>query len=497
MKDGTAAVHAQVPVDVATFLLNEKREDIHKIETRFRLDVVLIPNIYLTTPNYEVERLRHDSEKLDVTTPSYELVNKPVQELKTSVPSAVPDNRPPKPEPIVKGITPSQPAPMGAEPAPRSALMPPVVTPATKPGLWSRFLSIFSSQPESAAPAAPAAKAERGSREDRDGRRGERKRDDRSGRGGRDRGENRGEKSERGERPERGDRKPREDRSRRDQPRADGAPVPPNGQSVVAPQNGQPQQKPRGQTNKPALEAKPAETPERDGEGRSRRRRGRGGRDRTDRPDGQIRSDQTSDVNPAIDQNTVETSPAQLAETNVTREAPIREMEPHAITDTQGMRSSTESPAHAEVIATASNVAAPAETSSDSADQAPVTPQVPQAAVPSELQTVQHSEPDAPIPTPAPAQQSFGAPPAMMPVDEIADAGPIRSAPRQRKQSDGNGIASEPLVAVETRNESVQPVLEIPEPARRSTPRPRRQRTVANEPLVFVETQTQDESPKP
>jgi len=52
MKENSAAIHAQVPVDVATFLLNEKRTDIHAIEARMKVNVVLIPNIHLETPNY-------------------------------------------------------------------------------------------------------------------------------------------------------------------------------------------------------------------------------------------------------------------------------------------------------------------------------------------------------------------------------------------------------------------------------------------------------------
>ena len=60
MKENTAAVHAQVPVDVATFLLNEKRSEFHSIEARLKVSVVLIPNIHLETPNYTVTRLRHD-----------------------------------------------------------------------------------------------------------------------------------------------------------------------------------------------------------------------------------------------------------------------------------------------------------------------------------------------------------------------------------------------------------------------------------------------------
>ena len=50
MKENTGAVHVQVPVDVATFLLNEKRHDILSIEARHRVEVVLIPNMHFETP---------------------------------------------------------------------------------------------------------------------------------------------------------------------------------------------------------------------------------------------------------------------------------------------------------------------------------------------------------------------------------------------------------------------------------------------------------------
>lgn len=71
MKEGTGAVHAQVPVDVASFLLNEKRRDIAKIEHRHRLPIVLIPNKFLETPHYHIERLRYDDERLDDEVASY------------------------------------------------------------------------------------------------------------------------------------------------------------------------------------------------------------------------------------------------------------------------------------------------------------------------------------------------------------------------------------------------------------------------------------------
>ncbi|BEP53337.1 hypothetical protein GmRootV118_05810 [Variovorax sp. V118] len=57
MKDNTAAVHVQVPVEVASFLLNEKRPEIAKIELKQRVTVLMVPNKTLETPNYKLERL--------------------------------------------------------------------------------------------------------------------------------------------------------------------------------------------------------------------------------------------------------------------------------------------------------------------------------------------------------------------------------------------------------------------------------------------------------
>ncbi len=54
MKENTAQVVAQVPVDVATFLLNEKRTEVLSIETRFKVNVLLVPNRHLETPNYTI-----------------------------------------------------------------------------------------------------------------------------------------------------------------------------------------------------------------------------------------------------------------------------------------------------------------------------------------------------------------------------------------------------------------------------------------------------------
>jgi ribonuclease E len=79
MKDHSASIHVQVPVDVATFLLNEKRADIHLIESRLKVNVTLIPNPHMETPHYTVTRLRHEDINADHLQASYKMVEKPVE----------------------------------------------------------------------------------------------------------------------------------------------------------------------------------------------------------------------------------------------------------------------------------------------------------------------------------------------------------------------------------------------------------------------------------
>ena len=64
LKDGTIRVIAQLPVEVATYLLNEKRDMVSEIEQRHGVSVILIPNKHLETPKYELERVRgQDSDE--------------------------------------------------------------------------------------------------------------------------------------------------------------------------------------------------------------------------------------------------------------------------------------------------------------------------------------------------------------------------------------------------------------------------------------------------
>lgn len=239
MKENTAAVHAQVPVDVATYLLNEKRADITKMEARLKVNLVLIPNKHLETPHHHIERLRHDDPRLEEVKTSFELVEAPATDAPWQPRESEIKARP---EALVKGITPSQPAPVST-PAPAPA---PAAAPAQSGGgLLKRLFGWLTgnSEPAKTAPAAaqeetsakrtasPARGKGRGAHDGQE-RRGERHGSDRNrnrrgesrtegaegGEGGRHhiRG-NRRPEGERGERQERGERNNRNERGERDQ----------------------------------------------------------------------------------------------------------------------------------------------------------------------------------------------------------------------------------------------------------------------------------------
>ena len=75
-KERTAKVIAQLPVEVATFLLNEKRDWVQNLESRNEMQVVLVANPALETPHYDVRRVRDDQTELPENTgPSYELAD--------------------------------------------------------------------------------------------------------------------------------------------------------------------------------------------------------------------------------------------------------------------------------------------------------------------------------------------------------------------------------------------------------------------------------------
>ena len=196
LKDSTASVLCQVPVDVASFLLNEKRSEIAKIEIKQRINVLLVPNKTLETPNYKLERLKHDDPRLDNIEASYKMAD--VVEDPTSVTrrSQEPTNRQ---SPVIKGVLPDAPAPVAppkvevaAPVAVRATPVAPVV-PVTSEGggVLGWLKKLFAGTPEPVAkPAAPAARTD-GNRDARAPREGGRNAGRGEARGGR--GEGRGE----------------------------------------------------------------------------------------------------------------------------------------------------------------------------------------------------------------------------------------------------------------------------------------------------------------
>nr|WP_314623459.1 Rne/Rng family ribonuclease [uncultured Noviherbaspirillum sp.] len=192
MKENSAAIHVQAPVDVAAFLLNEKRGEILKIETRHRVGVILIPNKYLETPHYKLERLKHDDPRLEDMQASYAMA----EEAETDIgyDKRQKEEAKPRQEAMVKSITPDQPAPIVERKAPE-AVPAPVAAPVVQAeeGFLSRLFGLFRKKPV-APPPAPvpvvAAKPEAArERSDRNARTNGQRGRSRGGRGGRDRDE--------------------------------------------------------------------------------------------------------------------------------------------------------------------------------------------------------------------------------------------------------------------------------------------------------------------
>jgi hypothetical protein len=67
-KERTGRVIAQVPVDVATYLINEKREWLNQIESRDKVSLVIVPNPHMQTPAYTLRRIRDDEKELPENT---------------------------------------------------------------------------------------------------------------------------------------------------------------------------------------------------------------------------------------------------------------------------------------------------------------------------------------------------------------------------------------------------------------------------------------------
>jgi ribonuclease E len=196
MKENTAAVHTQVPVDVATFLLNEKRADIQAIELRHKITILLLPNKHLETPAHHIQRLRHDElNQDDVREPSYKMVDQSLTELPAYATEQQKNQN--RPTAAIRNVAPAAPAPVSMK-----STTPPEPMPEEKTGFMTKLFSWLSGDNKKKPPVEVA--RPRTPREPREGRgNGRRQSGDGEGRGGRGaRGEGRNGRGERAPRQE-------------------------------------------------------------------------------------------------------------------------------------------------------------------------------------------------------------------------------------------------------------------------------------------------------
>lgn len=76
LKDKTAEIHAQLPVELASYIINEKRLMVQQIEQRHQIKIVIIPNPYLVAPDYQIQRLKQDQNTKSKKA-SFELIAQP------------------------------------------------------------------------------------------------------------------------------------------------------------------------------------------------------------------------------------------------------------------------------------------------------------------------------------------------------------------------------------------------------------------------------------
>ena len=266
-KDRTVKVIAQLPVEVATYLMNEKREWLNGIESKSGAQVVLVPNKYMDTPAYEIRRVRDDESGLPENSAiSHHIPVAPP----TAVSEAIKEDRPAPPAPLVVAAS------IATIPPPPTIAMETTIAPA-KPaepveqiGIFVRAWRFFfggagtASKPVApAAPREPTKPSHEGRRDRPESRHGrDRDRDrDRHGRHGRDRDRGRHEHRDKdkiasGDGRRDGQRHERKPREHSDGARPEGAPRGGPGQHRDRGQQ-QPSQPPQ-QSSQPQQQQPPA-----------------------------------------------------------------------------------------------------------------------------------------------------------------------------------------------------------------------------------------------
>jgi ribonuclease E len=135
-RDGMSQLVVQLPVPVATFMLNEKRVQLEAIERRHGVKLLLIPNPHMDTPHYDIERVKDGSEKNEM---SHHLMDTPEPEIPDALKA-----RPVVEQAAVTGVSPAAPAPvMTSQPAAAVATVVTTLAEVKKPSLLSRLLNVL------------------------------------------------------------------------------------------------------------------------------------------------------------------------------------------------------------------------------------------------------------------------------------------------------------------------------------------------------------------
>jgi ribonuclease E len=143
IKERSAEVRAIVPLDVAAYLLNEKRTALGDIERDANVRVLVVPNPNLETPHFEVQRLRDDEVDGDQET-SYkiEMAEPDVDSISDTHKAAIPQQQAavqsvaPQPAPAPEAAAPAAPQ---AKPARPQGKREQRAAPAPQPGLLTRL----------------------------------------------------------------------------------------------------------------------------------------------------------------------------------------------------------------------------------------------------------------------------------------------------------------------------------------------------------------------
>jgi ribonuclease E len=154
-KDRTARLVVQVPVDVATYLINEKRDAVRELEDKSHIQMLIVPNPHIQTPEFSIRRVRDDETQLaENAQASYQIPAAP-----QVIDPIDREKRAPSEPPAVAALLPKTAAPVSIQPAPRAPEAPapvPAPVPASaavsNTGLWGRMKRWFGTE-ESGAPA--------------------------------------------------------------------------------------------------------------------------------------------------------------------------------------------------------------------------------------------------------------------------------------------------------------------------------------------------------